>query len=206
MKMKIQKICLSLTIGFLPFFVNAQENSEDLIELAPNDSHMSVFNAYCLEDTDAFNIASNLVSDGWISDEDENLIKNSQYRELFNEYSKAITSSSEDVDVYTRELRSGVVFTSIHSEFSGCSIMPLNDFSKDDVLGYLADRNITTMSISNSREGNSNVSFHLYGNKVISITENETESGTLSHVMSMHLNSNVSNAMPDITRELNQNN
>jgi hypothetical protein len=80
--------------------------------------------------------------------------------------------------------------------------MPLNDYTTDDILGYLADRNVSTMSISNTRESGANVSFHLYGDKVISITERETEAGTLSHVMSMHLDSNISNAMPEITKEL----
>lgn len=185
--------------------VNAQSVEEQsLIELAPNNAHMSVFNAYCLENTDAFNIASNLVADGWISYDDIDLINNSQYNELFSEYGNALRSSGEDIDIYTRELRGGVVFASIHHEYSGCSIMPLNDYTTDDILGYLADRNVSTMSIMNKRDSGANVSFHLYGEKVISITERETSGGTLSHVMSMHLDANVSSAIPEITREIRQ--
>jgi hypothetical protein len=183
--------------------VNAQaEEEQNLINLAPNNAHMSVFNAYCLEDTDAFNIASNLVADGWISYDDVDLIKNPQYRELFNEYSDALQSSGEDIDIYTRELRSGVVFASIHHEYSGCSIMPLSDYTADDILGYLADRNVSAMSIINKRDAGANISFHLYGDKVISITERETPNGALSHVMSMHLDANVSSAIPEITEEI----
>jgi hypothetical protein len=183
--------------------VNAQaEEEQNLINLAPNNAHMSVFNAYCLEDTDAFNIASNLVADGWISYDDVDLIKNPQYRELFNEYSDALQSSGEDIDIYTRELRSGVVFASIHHEYSGCSIMPLSDYTADDILGYLADRNVSAMSIMNKRDAGANISFHLYGDKVISITERETPNGALSHVMSMHLDANVSSAIPEITEEI----
>jgi hypothetical protein len=183
--------------------VNAQaEDEQNLINLAPNNAHMSVFNAYCLEDTDAFNIASNLVADGWISYDDVDLIKNPQYRELFNEYSDALQSSGEDIDIYTRELRSGVVFASIHHEYSGCSIMPLSDYTADDILGYLADRNVSAMSIMNKRDAGANISFHLYGDKVISITERETPNGALSHVMSMHLDANVSSAIPEITEEI----
>jgi hypothetical protein len=183
--------------------VNAQaEDEQNLINLAPNNAHMSVFNAYCLEDTDAFNIASNLVADGWISYDDVDLIKNPQYRELFNEYSDALQSSGEDIDIYTRELRSGVVFASIHHEYSGCSIMPLSDYTADDILGYLADRNVSAMSIINKRDAGANISFHLYGDKVISITERETPNGALSHVMSMHLDANVSSAIPEITEEI----
>lgn len=185
--------------------VNAQTPDEQsLVDLAPNSAHMSVFNAYCLEDTDAFNIASNLVADGWISYDDIDLINNSQYKELFKEYGSALLSSGEDIDVYTRELRSGVVFASIHHEYSGCSIMPLTDYTTDDVLGYLADRNVSTMSIMNKRDSGANVSFHLYGDKVISVTERETPDGTLSHVMSMDLDANVSSAMPEITKEIRQ--
>lgn len=184
--------------------INAQtpEEDVDLIEIAPQNAQMSVFNAYCLEDTDAFNIASNLVSDGWISFEDIDLITNPQYKELFTEYNKAIQSSGEDIDIYTRELRSGVVFTSIHNKYSGCSIMPLNDYTTEDILGYLADRNVSTMSIMNRRDSGANVSFHLYGDKVISVTERETEEGTLSHVMSMHLDANISKNMPEITEKI----
>jgi hypothetical protein len=183
--------------------VNAQaEEEQNLINLAPNNAHMSVFNAYCLEDTDAFNIASNLVADGWISYDDVDLIKNPQYRELFNEYSDALQSSGEDIDIYTRELRSGVVFASIHHEYSGCSIMPLSDYTADDILGYLADRNVSAMSIMNKRDAGANISFHLYGDKVISITDRETPNGALSHVMSMHLDANVSSAIPEITEEI----
>jgi len=187
--------------------INAQtpEEDVDLIEIAPQNAQMSVFNAYCLEDTDAFNIASNLVSDGWISFEDIDLITNPQYKELFTEYNKAIQSSGEDIDIYTRELRSGVVFTSIHNEYSGCSIMPLNDYTTEDILGYLADRNVSTMSIMNRRDSGANVSFHLYGDKVISVTERETEEGTLSHVMSMHLDANISESMPEITEQIRNN-
>lgn len=199
----MKKAVAVLFLSSIVATVNADDN-ERLVELAPVSSHLSVFNAYCMEDTDAFNIASRLVADGWVSHEDADLINNPQYRELFEEYANTILSSGEDLTVYTRELRSGVVFATIHHEQSGCSIIPLSDTQSHDVLGFLADRGVNTMSIMNTREGDFNISYHLYGNKVVGVTETRYNDSFMSHVISLHLDSNISQMMPDITNQLNQ--
>lgn len=158
------------------------ENSN--LKVAPDSSHLSVFNAYCLNSEDSFNISSNLIKDNWISEKDNDLIKNNDYRKLFKDYSNAVNKNKNDkINIYTQELKSGVVFISVLHNISGCSVKPFEEYGKDDIIKFLSKRNISLDNILEEKEGNLTINFYSYKNQLVSITESRNEN--LTYIMSM---------------------
>lgn len=185
----------------ISLFLVQQANA---VELADNKDMFSAFSNYCMGE-DAYNAASELVADGWISGEDSDLIEDKEYRELLENYDKNLDYGNGTTQVYTKEYTHGAILLTIDLSTSSCGMIPTYNLSYDDVLKNLADNNIIPMQVYSNRDKQSNAKFYLQGNQVINVIQLDDNNGTLTNVTVSSLNQKLSDSINKRQQEKNKN-
>ena len=154
--------------------------------MPPLERQVGIFANYCVSGDNAYNVSTNLLSEGWTIEDDSDLVQEKEYREAFEFYAESIDYG--ETDLFTKEFTYGAAFVFTDVPESLCGIIPMYDMPRERFENLMSDNNIQMLELSGQTTAKLEKYDYLYNNHVIHFTKISTSDGDLTNLTSSSLN------------------